>query len=181
MGLTFDQQPLVSLLPPLSLLLLTLFPLLGWGKVPGRRPLLDRLAPLRPSFRQTLVLGVLGRGWPPQGLFQSETALPGNRGSCPPIRGVTAWAEGVEPHVWLPLAPTHSGPPQRFRDRRLHVSVGASQGMGQYGVGLGLDTGIMTLGRQTGLSTNLKEVHRVGGAQRKGLHPARGSEKEETP
>lgn len=44
------------------------------------------------------------------------------------------------------------------------MSIGASGAMGQWGVGWGVWTqGSVTLGRQAGSSTDLKEVHRVGG------------------
>lgn len=61
------------------------------------------------------------------------------------------------------------------------MSVGASRGRGPVWRGAGSDTGTVTLGRQAGLSTDLKEVHRVGGTQRKGPYPAGGSAKEEAP
>lgn len=55
-------------------------------------------------------------------------------------------------------------PPGCFGDRRLHVSVGT---MGHVRWEWGLDTGTVTLGRQSGPSTDLKEVHSVGGTQRR--------------
>ncbi|XP_035975379.2 P2Y purinoceptor 6 [Halichoerus grypus] len=120
--MAFDQQPLV--LPP------PLYPphhrlsSAGVGRVPGRRHFLRLFAPLGPSFRQALVLGMVGRGWPPQGLFQSETALPGNRGSHPPHRrccSLGCGQESGEPHVWPSLALTHLRPPRCFGDRRLPI------------------------------------------------------------
>lgn len=66
-----------------------------------------------------------------------------------------------ELRVWPPLEPTHLGPPRRaFRDRRLYVSIGTSQGPWAR-----VEKGA---GRQAGSSTDLKKIQDLGrgGGQR---------------
>ncbi|CAM9415088.1 unnamed protein product [Rangifer tarandus platyrhynchus] len=122
-GLAFHQQSLPS--PPLSASSSPSF--FCWGEEGSGKQNFSPSASLllRFSFHQALVWRAAGRGQPPQGLFQSETDVAGNRGSCP-FSGITAWAKSrrVESFVsGLPLTQHtwgHQG--VRFGDRRLYIS-----------------------------------------------------------
>ena len=142
----------------------------GVGRVPGRRPFLRLRAP-QIQFPSGSGVGGGGEGWPPQGLFQAEAALPGNKGRCS-LRGapVLVRAEAREPRVRPPpLTHPTRGHQGASGTGRLPVSVGVTRGPWA-GAGRG---------RRAGPGADLTEVHRIGGwGERKGSHPTKGSEKE---